>query len=452
MILSLDQGTTSTRAIILDATGPVLVHAASHRQILPGPGLVEHDPAEILSHLRAGLRHDMPVALSNQGESCLGWDAVTGDPISPIIVWQDTRTTPELSRLRDTAPEVLARAGLPLDPYFSAAKLGWIAATPEARRLGTRLRLGTTDAWFRQMLFGHCATDPTTAARTSLMNLATLDWDPELCRIFGVQIEALPPILPSTGDLGGPLRASLTDQQAALYGHGCRLPGEAKITLGTGGFLLALTDGAIIGQGPIPTVAWQKSGAGPAFALDAGITTAAAAVNWARGLGLFADFNQIAAFNAPPAIDRGIGFVPALAGLGCPHWDRTARAGWSGLTLDTTPRDMMQALLEGIAFRMAEAAQSVSALCPLTRLSVDGGLARNPYLIQTLADALNLPLHLPDEVEQTAIGAALLAAEAVGLDLAPARTGRTVTPRDHRPERLARFAALRDDLTRAGRH
>lgn len=447
MILALDQGTTSTRAVVLEGDRLRVTYAARHRQILSAPGLVEHDPAEILSHLRAAMQPATAIGLSNQGESCLGWDAVTGDPVSPIIVWQDTRTLDTLATLRDAEAEVLARAGLPLDPYFSAAKLAWIARLPAARQLGRRLRLGTTDAWFRQMLFGTCATDPTTAARTSLMNLATLEWDAELCRIFGVPIDALPPIRPSTGDLGGGLRASVTDQQAALYGHGCRVAGDAKITLGTGAFLLAVTDAPCIGSGPIPTVAWQKAGEAPVFALDAGVTTAASALDWARGLGLFQDYEGIADFAAPPAIDRGIAFVPALAGLGCPHWDRTARAGWSGLTLDAGPLDMVQALLEGIAFRMAEAAQSVAALQPLTRISVDGGLARNPYLVQTLADALDRPLFLPEEVEQTALGTALLAG---GIDRVQAQ-GRTVTPRDPRPERLAHFAAAREALTRAGR-
>ncbi|MEI4487803.1 FGGY family carbohydrate kinase [Frigidibacter sp. MR17.14] len=453
MILVLDQGTTSTRALRLQDDTLVPCFGAEHRQILPAPGRVEHDPAEILRNLRAALdtTPGAEIGLANQGESCLGWDDATGEPVSPIIVWQDLRTAPALAAMGEVAAEVRARAGLPLDPYFSAAKLGWIAARPEARALGPRLRLGTTDAWFRRMLFGRAATDPTTASRTSLMNLATLDWDDELCRIFGVPRWALPPIEPSTGDLSGALRASLTDQQAALYGHDCRRAGEAKITLGTGGFLLAVTDRPVIGAGPVPTVAWAKAGMAPAFALDAGVTTAAAAVNWARGLGLFREHSEISSFDAAPAIDRGLAFVPALAGLGCPHWDRDARAGWSGLTLDTGPRDMMQALLEGIAFRIAEAAASVAAQQPLSRISVDGGLARNPYLLQVLADALDRDLLLPAEVEQTARGLALMVAETLGAPPPPPGQQRRVIPCDPKPERLARFARAREGLVSAAK-
>ena len=287
------------------------------------------------------------VGIDNQGESCLAWDAETGEPVSPVIVWQDERTADVTERLRAEGAEALTleRAGLPLDPYFSASKMGWIVAhVPEAAALARRgrLRLGTTDAWFRQRLTGRCETDPTTASRTSLMSLASCTWDAELCALFGVPVEALPAIAPTTGELGEigrrRLTASVVDQQAALRGHGCAAPGEAKITFGTGAFVLAVAGEALppAGAGPLPTVAWARAGERPTYALDGGVYAAGAAVNWARSLGLFREWAEIADFGEP-AIARGLAFVPALAGLACPHWDRRARGAWMGMGLDTGP-------------------------------------------------------------------------------------------------------------------
>ena len=461
--LAIDQGTTSTRAVIVDTQGRAqVIHSATHRQSYPHPGWVEHDPAELLANLVAcleaarGLAGIGAAGLANQGESCLGWDADTGMPVGPVIVWQDSRTASVIARLEadGLGPEVMARAGLPLDAYFSAAKLGWILREiPEARRLADRgrLRLGTTDAWFRDRLTGRFETDVTTAARTSLMNLARCDWDMELCRIFGVPVEALPVIGPSTGGLGHlpggiPLMASLVDQQAALYGHGCRAPGEAKVTFGTGAFVLAVTQGLrdLPANGPLQTIAWQRAGEAPARALDAGVTAAASAVNWARGLGLFHDYSQINHFDGPPAINRGLFFVPALAGLGCPHWDRDARGAWLGMSLASGPGDLMQALLEGIALRVAEAVQAIAAVQPLRGvLSVDGGLAANAYLMQFLADTLGQDLLISDEAELTAIGAARLAAETASQPFAFRRGGKSVTPACDGSGRMARFAQAR---------
>ncbi|CAM5452562.1 glycerol kinase GlpK [Frigidibacter albus] len=355
MILALDQGTTSTRALIVDAGGRArALLSRPHRQILPRPGWVEHDPEELTANLLACIDAAAPEAplaagLANQGESCLAWEAGTGRPVSPVIVWQDARTAELCARLRAEGAEALtlAAAGLPLDPYFSASKLGWLLReNPEARALAAagRLRLGTTDAFFLERLTGRFVTDITTASRTSLMNLERGEWDAELCALFGVPVECLPQIVPSLGAFGTlpgglPLTASLVDQQAALYGHGCRAPGDAKITFGTGAFALAVT-GALLrpaAGGPLPTVAWQKAGAHPVHALEGGVYCASSAVNWARGLGLFSDFQEIADFIAPPAIDRGLAFVPALTGLACPHWDRAARGAWLGLSLDELP-------------------------------------------------------------------------------------------------------------------
>lgn len=465
-ILAIDQGTTSTRAATVTEDGALrVVHTAAHRQIHPAPGRVEHDPEELLANLGACLAAGAgarAVGLANQGESCLAWDAETGHAITPVLVWQDERTAPETERMRAEGAETvtLARAGLPLDPYFSASKLGWILREiPEARALAKagRLRLGTTDAFFRHRLTGRCETDPTTASRTSLMNLATCAWDPELCALFGVPPEALPAIVPTTGDLGRmaglPLTASVVDQQAALRGHGCTAPGAAKITFGTGAFALAVGGAAPseAGHGPLPTVAWAEAGAKPAYAMEGGVYAAAAAVNWARGLGLFTDFAEISAFESAPAISRGLSFVPALAGLGCPHWDRTAKGTWLGMTLDTGPRDLAQAVLEGVAFRAAEVMRAIGALQPLTGpISIDGGMTRNPWFCTFLADTLGMPVFVSDEPELTALGTADLAAAGAGVALAYRRSGQTIDPRPQPDAWAAWFAEARSLAQRYG--
>lgn len=444
-ILAIDQGTTSTRAIEVGADGELhVLLAIGHRQIYPRQGWVEHDPEELLRNIMSCLETGpgaSVIGLDNQGESCLAWDAATGTAISPVIVWQDERTTDDTARLRAAGAEdlTLARAGLPLDPYFSASKLAWILShVPEAKELSRqgRLRLGTTDAFFRHRLTGRCETDPTTASRTSLMNLATSTWDPELCELFGVPIEALPDIRPTAGDLGEiggrPLAASVVDQQAALRGHGCKSPGDTKITFGTGAFVLAVAGSRLpsAGSGPLPTVAWARRGEDPVYALDGGIYAAAAALNWARGLGLFSDWHQIDGFEGPPAIDRGLVFVPALMGLACPHWDRRAKGAWMGLGLDTGPRDLVQAILEGVAFRTAEVVRAMERLVPLSAtISVDGGMTRNEWFCQFLADCIGKDVAVSDEAELTALGTALLAAEGAGIALNPRPSGHLLAPR-----------------------
>lgn len=441
--LAIDQGTSSTRAFLFDEAGMTRVSAVEHRQIYPAPGRVEHDPEELIANLTSCLEAAADadcVGLANQGESCLAWDGMTGRPITPVIVWQDGRTSVTCNRLKEAGAEAitLQRAGLPLDPYFSASKLGWIMANvPEARSLlsAGRLRLGTTDAFFRDRLSGSFATDPSTASRTSLLNLAIGAWDPELCALFSVPIEALPTIRPTTGDLGTLpgghwLTASIVDQQAALYGHGARKPGDAKITFGTGAFALALTDGLAAAPGVLPTIAWVEEGQPPVYALDGGVYAASSAVNFARQLGLFADFAEIDQFDAEPAIARGLVFIPALAGLACPHWDRRAKGAWMGLALDTTPTSMAQAVLEGVAFRMAEVMEAMS----LTRhaegeVGVDGGMSRNPWFCQFLADVLGRAIRISDEPELTALGCAQLAARGAGGAISRLPTGLLLHPR-----------------------
>jgi len=448
-VLAIDQGTTSTGALRLEEDGSARVIATvDHEQRYPAAGHVEHDPEQLIASLRACIEvaGDVEaIGIDNQGESCLAWDAETKEALTPVIVWQDSRTQPAVDRLKADGVEdmVLARSALPLDSYFSASKLAWIVDNVPAakeRQAAGKLRLGTTDAFFLDRLTGVCATDITTASRTSLMNLETGEWDAELCALFGVPIEALPPIMPTTGDFGAvfagdrhiPVTASIVDQQAALYGHGCRGAGDAKITFGTGAFALVVTGEALYrapDQGLLPTVAWQLDGSAPVYALDGGVYCASAAVNWSRGLGLFDAFEEINAFERPPAIERRLAFVPALAGLACPHWDRNAVGLWIGLTLDTDKRDMMQALLEGVALRAAEVLEAMSAHVALgDTISVDGGMSANPYVCQFLADVIGKAVAVPDMAELTALGTAQLA---MGRDVGGASAGGTV----YRPTR-----------------
>jgi glycerol kinase len=352
-VLAIDQGTTSTRGLVTGPDGRLVpVFSRRHRQIHPRPGWVEHDPEELIADLRscldaAGAQDISAVGLDNQGESCLGWDAATGEAVSPVIVWQDDRTLAETERMKAAGVEslTLERAGLPLDPYFSASKLSWILRhSPRAASLAHRgrLRLGTTDAFFRDRLTGRFETDVTTASRTSLMNLRSCEWDADLCAAFGVAPECLPLITPCTGDLGTlevggkhvPLVASLVDQQAATYGHGCRLAGDAKITFGTGAFAFAIIGTELPQQlhGCLPTIAWGRAGEAPVYALDGGVYAAGSAVDWAGRLGLFDSLEELEQLEAEPAIARGLAFVPALAGLACPHWNAMRGAHGSAST------------------------------------------------------------------------------------------------------------------------
>lgn len=459
-IAAIDQGTTSTRALLLGPGGSLVpVLSLPHGQSYPAPGHVEQDGDELLANILRCLEAAAPdaVGLANQGESCLAWDARDGRPICPVISWQDDRTWDVTAALaRDGAgPFVMGRAGLPLDPYFPASKLGWIMRhVPQAATLAAQghLRLGTTDAFFRDRLTGRFETDVATASRTSLMNLETGTWDAGLCGLFGVPIDALPAIGPTSGNLGdlpggARLAASIVDQQAALYGHRCHQPGAAKVTFGTGAFVQCLT-GALIRPerpGPLPTVAWQKPDEPVVYALDGGVYAASAAVNWARNLGLFQDYAEISAFRARPAIDRGIVFVPALAGLGCPHWNRATRGAWLGLGLGDGKSDMMQALLEGVALRTAEVLAAMQSLRSFEGpISVDGGLSRNGYFVQFLSEVADHDLFLAGEAEQTALGLAAMAAESLGLPPFLRRQGSSLrADSSHRRARMDVFTAAR---------
>ena len=431
-VLAIDQGTTGTKAHLLRDDGAFeTLKGFEHKQIYPQAGWVEHDPEELIAHLRASLAQAKDISaigLANQGETVVAWDAATKRPIHNAIVWQDARTSDVTERLKaDGAEELtLKLAGLPLDPYFSASKLRWLLDhVPEAQTLRRegRLRFGTSDSYFLDRLAGTFATDVTTASRTSLMNLETLQWDQRLADLFGVPVDCLPEIRATTGAFGSmddvPVAASIVDQQAALFGHGCRRTGDAKITFGTGAFALAVAGNTVprdTAGGLESTIAWKLGDAPCAYALQGGIYNAASAVNWARSLGLFADYAEIDAFPGAPAISRGLAFVPALSGLSAPYWDRRAAGLWLGMGLDTTKADMMQALLEGIALLAGTVMAAIHKLSPLgPLLSVDGGLSRNRYFTQFLAEALNKRIRVPSSAELTGLGAAQLAMLGAGL-------------------------------------
>jgi len=421
-VAAVDQGTTSTRCLVVDDGGAWRVTGACrHAQSHPHPGWVEHDPEELLGNIRKGLASAGDVdaiALANQGESCLAWDAHTGKPLSPVIVWQDARTSAGLAALPPPAHERSKTiCGLPLDAYFSASKLAWLVNhhpdVAAARKQG-RLRLGTTDAFFLDRLSGHFQTDLATASRTGLLDLASGQWSDELCALHGVPRECLPEIRPvdaGFGEVNGiPLKVSIVDQQAALHGHGCKQPGDCKITFGTGAFLLALAGKNRPDAGDLlPTIAWQKQGESPLYAIEGGVYDAGSALEWVRGIGLFSDMQELNGFENTSALQRGLIFIPALSGLAAPCWDREAAPLLIGMQHDTRREDLICAVLEGIALMTAQLIAAVSKNNPSTApISIDGGLSHCDYFAWFLAAASQRQICVPEMHELTALGLAEL--------------------------------------------
>ncbi|MCS2147437.1 FGGY-family carbohydrate kinase [Scandinavium manionii] len=434
---AIDQGTTGTRVVVFSEDGRHHSPASvAHKQITPNPGWVEHDPMEILRNIRNCLGSCNVVdaiGLGHQGESVVAWDARSGLPLYNAIIWQDQRTENVVQALKKEGIEemVKARSGLPLDTYFSATKLGWIMRNvPGAESLSKqgRLCLGTMDAFFLFHLCGVHATDYNSASRTSLFNIHTLQWDEELCRLFGVPVNALPEVKDNVGHFGNvtldgnvmPLTACIVDQFAGTYGHGCLSAGQMKITFGTGAFLQSIAGHAIPDpkdSGLLPTLCWKMPGQSPVYGLDGGVYNAASAINWARKIGLFTDIEEFSDFPAQSAIARGLAFVPALSGLGCPYWDRSAAGMWAGLSLETERKDMLQSILEGIAVRSAEVVIAMEKVGPVGEsISVDGGLASNQYFKQFLANLLQKNIVTPGNKEMTAQGIAMLARKGLGIE------------------------------------
>lgn len=431
---AIDQGTTSTRVAVFDDSGKCVskpdIIKLTHEQITPVSGWIEHDALEILSNIRKCLDSCGPVdaiGICHQGESIIAWNSDTGEPVYNAIVWQDMRTEDELQRLRvDGLEEIVKeKTGLPLDPYFSASKMAWIiknvAGAGDLADKG-KLSIGTMDSFFLSQLCGNFYTDYNSASRTSLFNIHTLEWDKELCEIFGVPIHCLAQIKDTVGSFGTinetPITASLVDQFAGIYGHGCTEAGDAKVTLGTGAFIQSLSGNKICDVGDsglLPTLCWKFPGENPVFGLDGGVYNAASAVDWVKKIGLFSDYSELEGFSDRSAISRGLAFVPALSGLACPYWDRSAAGLWAGLSLETERKDMLQSMLEGIALRTAEVIEAMDKISPLgTSVHVDGGLSANQYFIQFLADISGKTIISPLNKEITAFGVAMLARKGLG--------------------------------------
>jgi glycerol kinase len=473
MILAVDQGTTGTRACVVDGDGQVLGQSyLAHGQHHPRPGWVEHDPDEIWRNLErvvddarvlAGSPKLDGIALANQGETVLAWDRRDGRPIHRAIVWQDGRTqafVDDLARDRALAAEVHRMTGLRLDPYFSAPKLRWILDhVPEARALATEghLALGTLDAWLHFKLGGSYVTDASTAARTMLYDLESGVWSPSLCQRLGLHPSLLPAIVSSAGALGRtadgvPIVAALVDQPAAMIGHGCLEAGRIKATYGTGCFVYLNTgsERRDSHHGLLTTLAWERDGE-KTFAFDGGILAAGSVVTWLRDqLGLIERAADIDAL-ADEARPADVVCVPALAGLGAPHWNRRARAAWLGMDLSTGRAELVHAALEGIACRVAEVVDSMQTESGLavSSLRVDGGLTGSQALMQLQADLLGVPVEVSGEAEATVMGAAWLGLRAAGVWSSDdeihdrVRTAQVFEPRrsaDERQARRARFA------------
>ncbi|MCL4790197.1 MAG: glycerol kinase GlpK [Verrucomicrobia bacterium] len=444
-ILALDQGTTSSRAIVFDRHGGIVATAQQEfRQIFPKPGWVEHDAQEIwatqsnvAAHaiLKAGLTATdiATIGITNQRETTVVWDRATGQPICNAIVWQDRRTAPACDRLKDRrlAPMIRRKTGLVLDAYFSGTKLQWILNhVPDAkgRARAGELAFGTIDSWLVWNLTGgqRHVTDPSNASRTMLFNIHTGDWDDELLRLFAVSRAMLPEVRSSseiygeTTLFGGtiPIAGIAGDQQAALFGQACTRPGMVKNTYGTGCFMLMHA-----GEKPVPsrnnlltTVAWRVGGR-TEYALEGSIFIAGAVVQWLRdGLKIISSSGEVESLAAQVADNGGVYLVPAFAGLGAPHWDQYARGAILGLTRGTTRAHLARAALEGIAYQVHDVLRAMEsdAKIRLRELRVDGGACANNVLMQFQADVLGVPVVRPRVAETTALGAAYLAGLGVG--------------------------------------
>ena len=444
-ILALDQGTTSSRAIVFDHQGAIVATAQQEfRQIFPQPGWVEHDANEIwasqsgvattaLQKANLSATDIAAIGITNQRETTVVWDRATGRPICNAIVWQDRRTAGACDRLRKAGHAAMIRrkTGLVVDAYFSGTKLQWILKhVPGAmkRARAGQLAFGTIDSWLVWNLTGGRVhvTDVSNASRTMLFNLKTCDWDDELLKLFGIPRSLLPTVRDSSevyGDCtlwGGtiPIAGIAGDQQAALFGQVCTRPGMVKNTYGTGCFMLMNTGTKPIASrhNLLTTVAWRVDGR-TEYALEGSIFIAGAVVQWLRdGLGLVKTAAEIEALAAQVTDNGGVYLVPAFAGLGAPHWDQYARGLVAGITRGTTSAHLARAALEGIAYQVHDvlhAMQSDSGI-KLKELRVDGGACANNLLMQFQADLLGVPVVRPRVSETTALGAAYLAGLAVG--------------------------------------
>lgn len=451
LILAIDQGTTSTRAVAFEPAPegglrPIAVSQIELQQHFPQPGWVEHDAAEIwaatLQTCRevvkkaGGVGRFAAVGITNQRETSVMWDAATGEPLHRAIVWQDRRTADVTGRLAAAGhePAIQAATGLILDPYFSASKFAWLLdAVPGARaRAGAgEVKLGTIESWLIWKLTGGAShvTDATNASRTSLMDLETLTWRPDLAELFNVPLAGLPEIRGCADHLGDcepsllgaalPIHGSAGDQQAALVGHGALKAGGAKITYGTGAFLVANVGAHPVGSASrlLGTLGYSANGA-TAYALEGSIFSAGSAILWLRdGLKVIADSRQSEAMAQGLKDNGGVYLVPGFTGLGAPWWEPEARGTVVGLTRDSGPQHMVRAALESLAYQTRDLLDALAAdgAPALKVLKVDGGVTANAFAMQFVADICEVTVERPAFQEMTALGAAKLAALGVGL-------------------------------------
>jgi len=443
-IAAIDQGTTSSRCIIFDAEGAIAAVAQKeHRQIFPRPGWVEHDAQEIWANVNGVVAAAMAklglgpadlaaVGITNQRETTVLWEKATGRPIANAIVWQDTRTDKLAAEIGGAAGQdrLRQKTGLPLATYFSGPKIRWLLDNTEGARAAAErgeILFGTMETWLIWKLTGRHVTDVTNASRTLLMNLATLDWDDDLLAAVGVPRAVLPEIRSSsevygtaTGVLEGVAVASaLGDQQAALFGQTCFLPGEGKCTYGTGAFFLMNTGAEVVHSrnGLLTTVGYRIGDQPAVYALEGSIAVAGSLVQWVRdNLGLIASAADIEPLARSVEDNGGCYVVPAFAGLFAPYWRSDARGVIAGLTGYITKAHIARAVLEAVAWQVAEVAGAMAADAgtPLTTLKADGGMTANTLLMQFQADVLNAPVVRPKVAETTCLGAAYAAGLAVG--------------------------------------
>lgn len=446
MILAIDQGTTGSTCLVFDGQAELIGRAyREFTQHFPRPGWVEHDAGEIWEVTQAVAGEALAdagiepgeleaVGITNQRETVCVWDPATGEPLHRAIVWQDRRTAERCEELRRQGhlPHVREVTGLVLDPYFSGTKIEWLLRNVDGlaeRARDGRAVFGTIDSWLIFKLTGEHATDPSNASRTLLYDIRTGAWDPELLGLLGVPERALPDVRPSSGPLGTtrpealhghavPVAGVAGDQQAALFGQACLEPGLGKNTYGTGSFVL-LNTGTKPPE-PVPgllaTVGWGI-GRSTTYALEAAIFVTGAAVQWLRdGLGIIASASETAGLAASLDGNDDVYFVPALTGLGSPHWDPYARGTIVGLTRGSTRAHIARATLEAIAYQTVDAVRACEDAAgePLAELRADGGATANAWLMQFQADMLGVPVVVPEIAETTALGAAYLAGVGVG--------------------------------------
>lgn len=478
VFLVIDEGTTSTRAMLIDADGAMLGEARRELvQHCPAPGMVEHDAEEIwlktldcarqMVQQAGGADRIAALGITNQRETTVAWDRRTGKPLCRAIVWQDRRTAAHCRRLREAGQEavVQAKTGLLLDAYFSATKMAWqMEHVPAVRETGANLAFGTVESYLIYRLTGGLhVSDASNASRTMLLALDGADWDTDLLALFGIPRHTLPQIVDCAGMLGAtdpalfgraiPICGAAGDQQAATIGQACLRPGDTKATFGTGAFVLANAGGTIPRSGHrlLSTVLCQLGGT-RSYALEGSVFVAGSLIKWLRdGVGMLESSAETEALARSVPDNGGVYFVPALSGLGAPHWRPDATGQISGLTFAATKAHIARAALESVSTQTHDLKEAFAAdQVRWERLKIDGGMAANDWLAQDLADILDLPVERPDFVETTALGAAMLAGVGAGVfasleDAAVMRKGvQTFTPAmapDTRARRLTGWQA-----------